>query len=591
MRLQRARGRVSVALTLAVVCGSLGGATPTFAGSALPGECPQIEPPSGATAGRTGGGWTVARGSTPQRFRYEVLGTIPDAIAPDRDLIVIEIRDAHGSDFIAKAGGAWAGMSGSPIYLDGKLLGALAYGFAAASNIAGVTPAADMLKLVGSGAPAAVLHGADRVNVPTEMRTLLADRTGASPAQVSTLERLPVPVAVSGLNAAGRQRLQEALDDRGMSAFVVPSASVAASGALTVAARPQAGGNFAGVISYGDLTVGGIGTTTYVCGDDALAFGHPMLWSGRTAYGANDANALAVVSDPVFGSYKLATIGELFGTVEEDRLAAIRADLTSAPKTRPVTSRVVNRDTGDARNGSTLVTLNDWVPDVTAFHLLVNTDSVFDRLGGGSSRLKWTVTGRRANGSPWELSYANRYASQFDIAFESIFQLYEQLAVIANNPFEKVTFTGVDISASFEEALKQLAIERVEISVNGGPYRKRRMLSVSPGDQLDVRIWLRQYRGDLVRRKMSLMVPFDAMPGFGSLMIHGATGEFGSDPTGNASSFPELLDNLAAAPTNNTLSVVLATFGFDGNVSEVRSTRDLASVVSGFVEIPVDIAP
>ena len=85
-------------------------------------------------------------------------------------------------------------------------------------------------------------------------------------------------------------------------------------------------------MSYGDITIGGIGTTSLVCDGQAIAFGHPFSWSGRTELGANQGDTLQIVRDPLFGSFKLANITEPVGTVDQDRLAGIRAILDTIPR-------------------------------------------------------------------------------------------------------------------------------------------------------------------------------------------------------------------------------------------------------------------
>jgi hypothetical protein len=588
MKLDAAR-RGAVAIIFTLVATSFTGVQPTSAEPALPGECPAVKPLSQVAAGQKGDGWTVESGKQRERFRFEVLGIIADGIGAGRDLIVVEVSDTPGNDMMARAGGIWAGMSGSPVYLDGKLLGAVAYGFTwGPSMIGGVTPAGDMLKVLSSTTAGASAAGAETVTVPRSMRAQLAERADVSTAQVSTFQRLPVPVTVSGISNRASKRVQQALDRHGVSGFVVPSSSAARAAGATITERPKPGGNFAGVISYGNVSFAGIGTTTYVCGDRALAFGHPFTWVGRSAYGANNASALAVVKDPAFGSFKLATIGGLFGTLDQDRLAAIAAGLSSAPKRRAVTSKVTNVDSGAVRNGRTDVTMNEWVPDIAAFHLLANADSVFDRIGSGSSRVKWTVNGKRKNGDPWQLVYSNRYASQRDITFESIFQLYDQLALIQGNRFEAVTFTGIDIRASVDDTYKEYSIERIKVSKNGGAFRERSRIRVKAGDVLRLRVWLRQYRSDLVRVELSLTVPAKARTGGGSLVVLGGQDQYGEFSDGSSpKNFPQLLNQLASTPKNNALSANLMLFGFDGSQSQASKALNLNSVVRGSYEIEV----
>ncbi len=518
-----------------------------------------------------------------------MLGIIPGGIAPGRDMIVVEVSDADGNDMLARAGGIWAGMSGSPVYIGNKLLGAIAYGLTAGpSMVGGVTPAADMADVLSYGASTAALTGRARVAVPNSMQAALAARAGASAADASYLERLPIPFAVSGLDSRGRNELKTDLAKRGISAIVVPTATAPRSAGIAISSRPAPGGNFAGVVSYGDVTVGGLGTTTYVCGNKALAFGHPLSFGGAVAFGANNANAIAVVADSAGSPFKLGNITGLFGKLDQDRLTAIRAKLNSTPTLRPITSHITNADTGVSRNGRTDVTMSEWVPSVAPLHLLSNADVVFDQRGGGSSVVSWSITGKRANGNSFHLDYANRYASQSDLAFESSFQLADQLAILEGNPFEAIRFSSVDINATLDDTFTEYDIESVKISKNGGAFRDRSNISVSPGDNLRARVGLRKFRGNLVTVELQVAVPNNAEPGsFGSLLISGGGDLFGEDPSAN--SFSQLLTALRNTPRNDDLIAEIVLGSFDGPSSSTSTAHGMDAVVHGFDEIGLSV--
>lgn len=606
MRATVGRRTRSVALTTMLVLGGglLPGAasatpgttepTAGMGGGVAPGACADIRPVAQVREGMTGRGWTVVQGRDPSPFRVEILGLLEDAIAPGRDLIIVEVSDVAGRDFIGRAGGIWAGMSGSPVYLDGELVGAIAYGFSfGPSRIGGVTPAEDMARVLQYGEPAAAqVEGADSIRVPASMRSQLAARAGVSEQEVDSFERLQMPIAVSGIPTRARDEFQQGLERAGIRGLMTPGATAASPTGTSGFRMPVPGGNFAGVISYGDLTAGGIGTTTYVCGGKALAFGHPFTFRGQVGFGANDAYAIAIIDDPTLTPYKLAQIRGPFGLLDQDRLSAVRARLGVAPSLIPVESRVTHLDSGRSRDGRTDVTMDAFVPDIAAFHLLYNIDTVVDRLGGGSSWVQWTVNGRRANGDPWQLRRSNVYASEFDISFESVFEIYQQLSRIERNRFEKITFEDVSLKAKVRTAFRQYSIEEVLISKNGGPYLEREQLRVQPGDELRMRVVLRQYRGGLSQANLSLTVPNDAS-GEGFLEVIGGTGRRGFEGEGATASggsgpdsFAALLRRLENAPRNNDLRAQLSFFGqdFDPKPAATDSER-LDRVVQGYFQI------
>ena len=151
-----------------VVAGVTAGLIWTGVAVAAPGPCADVMPLPSVATGDVGEGWTVVSGTDPQSFDAEVLGVMPDLIAPGRDVIIVEISGPT----VAAGGGVWAGMSGSPVYIDhggGPVLaGALAYGFSfGATNIAGLTPAGEMVDRL-NGLPVAPKVPA-RVKLPRSM--------------------------------------------------------------------------------------------------------------------------------------------------------------------------------------------------------------------------------------------------------------------------------------------------------------------------------------------------------------------------------------------------------------------------------------
>ncbi|MGI3782789.1 MAG: SpoIVB peptidase S55 domain-containing protein, partial [Janthinobacterium lividum] len=162
----------------AVLAGSTVGPAAAAPTVAPPGECPATLTSAQAKTGLVGEGLTVVKGKTPEPFRVEVLGVQPDGIGAGRDLVLIKVSDLPGGHVVDQGAGIWAGMSGSPVYVGGKLLGAVSYGFTAApSPIGGLTPAADMADLLGLGGKKA------RVAAPA------ADVQAKTPVKLSTATR------------------------------------------------------------------------------------------------------------------------------------------------------------------------------------------------------------------------------------------------------------------------------------------------------------------------------------------------------------------------------------------------------------------
>ncbi len=441
--------------------------------AAIQGECPDIVDHDSISGGENAVGYTVSSGTTPQPFDVEVLGVLENAIAPGRDLIVV---DTSGPAIDA-AGGIWAGMSGSPVYLGDDLLGAVAYGFSfGPSSIGGLTPADEMDDILAYSSTPSSGRGTKPISVPGALGRSMAKRAGTASA---SLTRLMLPLSLSGVPLDRMAKINKAFK-KAKAPFFATSGGGSVSGAPeAVTGSLQPGGNLAVALSYGDVTAAAVGTTTYVCGDDALGFGHPFFFRGASALGANEATALTVVDDPIFGPYKLASVGAISGVMDQDRLAGVRIDTTRGPEVIPVTSSV-SADNGTSRDGETDPLSDDDVPFFGAIHLLVNIDSVFDQIGEGSSGVTFTVNGEREDGTPFTLTRSNVFASEWDIAYESIFELEEYLYLLRYNGFEEVTFDDVDIEADVDSEVRHYQVTNVYSAVGNRRVRREEASPCSP---------------------------------------------------------------------------------------------------------------
>lgn len=577
-------------------------------------ECPSAMPVSAALDGLVGRGLTVVHGTTPQPFRVKVLGVLANGIGAGRDLIIVEVSDLAGHHVVDQGGGIWAGMSGSPVYLGGKLLGAISYGFTSApSRIGGVTPAVDMMKLLSRSGTAttpladAPTAGRNSIPLPGSLRRqVAATATVATPH--ASMKRLPIPLSVSGVGPTRLARLQADADEAGMAVVAYAGSSRSAPSRKTAIRRPTAGGNFATALSYGDVTVGGVGTTTAVCGHRALAFGHPFNFAGATTYGANDANALAIVRDNTFGSFKMANITAPFGALDQDRLSGIRAHLGAVPLTTPLTTTVRDLDDRHTRTGRTRVTDASWLPGLAPYAVLANFDSTFDEVGDGSATSTWTIAGTRAGAKAFSVTRTNRYAARDDIAVQPAFDLAYAVDAVVNNEFERVKIKKVTFDSSVTTRFRTSRITKVAVSVNGGRYRSAATLKVKPGALLKVRVTLQGYQSATTHRvTVKIKVPKKSSGTFGVLEVTGgadtsqSAGKAGDTSscllavdgcdTQQAQSFTGVLKDLVSAARNDDLSVSLDLESESSNkVLTASGSRRFASVVTGTRGIEVTVA-
>jgi hypothetical protein len=555
-----------------------------------------------AGAGLAATGWTVSRGIDPQPFDVTVLGVLANGIAPGMDMIIVEARSLPAP---AGVTGIWAGMSGSPVYEGGapggRLIGAVAYGLAAGpSMIGGLTAAEDMYRLreLPATAPTSTIPLS-----PTLQQEVAATGAASASEAAAGLQRLPLPLSVSGLRAGRLPAFASVLGGR-----FAPYSGGTASAAAGNPEEIIPGSNFAAALSYGDVTAAGVGTTTALCGDHAIAFGHPMMFQGPTALSTHTASAITIQDDPTFVPFKIANVGGPVGRLDQDRLAGIRAliGVDAAPAPIQVLSNVTEAGGNERRGTMTSVNRTADVPGIAFGHLLGNIDRVLDRIGEGSSSVGWTVTGT-AGGERFSLSRSNRFADAADVSLASSVELLDQLGALARNEFTAVTFDGLGIDAALE-AFRRYRITGIERHTGAAWVRVDPAVPVpaSPGATIRLRVLLAAHRSDapIAPVELSFTIPHDAGGSEGALDVRGGSAslEEGGLPGGpgpieapgaavKPASFKELLTSLQDAPRGDDVVAELRLFGASPAalppVASVR--RRVAEVVTGRIGIVVRV--
>jgi hypothetical protein len=442
----RARLVVSAAVTAGLcLTGTAALATPSQAAT---GTCDTAYPVSDLTQDQVVHGLTVTQGTTPGSFDGSVIGVLTDGIEPGVDLIMAQLSSTE-----IDADGIWAGMSGSPVYAEnGDLIGAVSYTLSfGPTQVAGITPWEDMQQYAGQPAPVTV-------KVPASAAKQIAQATGVTATQASQgFHELRAPALVSGLP----QRVLDRATGR-------PYLTKGASAAGRAAAAPTvddmvAGGNLVATLSTGDIIQGGLGTITSVCNDRVVGFGHPMDFVGKTTYGLAGADTLYIQPDPVFGAYKLANIGDVLGTIDQDRMTGISGMLGVTPPDMSISSTVNYTPDGGvtrSRTGESHVQLPLAAAGTAFYELLANHQTVLDAYQPGSEDQSWTVTGTDENDVPFTLTGSNLYTDSYDIAFGSVWDLPDLLWLLSH--IDGVTVTSVDVTSDVTDNTDVLKVHGMQ---------------------------------------------------------------------------------------------------------------------------------
>ena len=356
--------------------------------------------------GQVGEGVTRMDGGERVAFKAHILGVLDGVVGPKRQVILARLEGAGLENT-----GVIAGMSGSPVYIDGRLVGAVAYsmGQFPKAPIAGITPIAEMSDATGAGATSTPRTVAalplDTPLTPAALRdAFLASLPGRAGVAVSatTLSGL-------GLDASATPMLRPIATPLSMSGFATPMgtwladtfsaagfvpASVGGGAADATAAAdttPLQPGDAVGVsLARGDLSLGATGTVTSVEGTRVLAFGHPFFNLGPAQMPMTRAHVVAVIPS-LLNSIKLAQLGEVMGVMDQDRATAIAGTLGVQPRTIPVTV-ALQANGGPARNFAFEVAEDQLFSPLIVFASVANVLQSYQReVGVSTIRLKGTA--------------------------------------------------------------------------------------------------------------------------------------------------------------------------------------------------------
>ncbi len=470
-------------------------------------------PTADVRPGMRGTGRTVVRGTTVESFDVEILSVIPGAGAAG-DLILVR---ASGP-LMQKTGGIAAGMSGSPVFVKGRLVGAIGFGWPFADHSLGlVTPIENMMRaLPGSRAER---PGIERRALPAPVhiagRRIDEIAMTSSPAVARSLERaapgvlpmLPVaiPLLVSGLGPRAAQLLGSELGPLG----VTPVAGAA--GGPTDARPDLIPGSAVGVqLIRGDVNVLSIGTLTYRQGDTVLAFGHPFLNRGRSGYLLTTAVIHEVVRSASF-PFKIGSAGAPVGVISEDRRAAVGGRLGVLPPMVGIRTSVTDGDHGRTVTIGTRIVRDPQIgPLLALISALEAVDRALDRVGEGTARVRMTLRGRGLDGG---LIRENVFYHPRDIGSAAMLELPEGLRLLFSNEFVRTTPVDVTIEVDVRQSRQTAAVIEAEVD------RTR----VRRGETVGVRVTLRPYQGTPSTRTVEVGVP-DGFPTGGATLLVRAGG-------------------------------------------------------------------
>lgn len=486
------------------------------AGDARPRASVPILPVSQVRAGMKGHGLTVFSGTRIESFPITVLGVVKNYIG-ESDLILIRVDGGYPAKHEV---GIVAGMSGSPIYIGGRLVGAVAYGWAFSKEpIGGVTPIESMLReLPGLPSDAATPLQPPPVSearpLPVPIRTAaglltrvqVARRRDAGAARhPGALVLTPVPslFQVSGFSERAFTALAGAL--RGLD--IEPVRTIASAPPVRTPVPAMAPGSAVGVeLLTGDLEIAGTGTLTYIDGRRFLAFGHPLAQLGEVNLPLTAAYVQGVL--PSYQApFKFASQIGPIGALTTDRLWAVGGTFGPSAPMIPVTLRVSEPSQGHGRTYRLRAIQHRYLTSaVVAQAMMAGVNSTVPAGAEITARVHFRVKPRGR--APIEF---DQILSGTGIDAAISLQLADVLSQLTNNEYAPLALDGVEVDARLTPGRHTAAIERIYTTRNA--YRR--------GERIDLHVVLRPYGGASFEQVVTVPVPPDMDKGQIALGVSG----------------------------------------------------------------------
>jgi hypothetical protein len=474
--------------------------------------------------GMLGVGRTVFQGAELQEFKVHILGVLRNVQGPRRDLILARLEGAG----LAESGVA-QGMSGSPVYIDGRLVGAVSYSIGAFAKdaIAGITPIAEMKDATAS--PRRSASARARLELPIT-RDGLAAALRATQARLAPFASRPADVQAIGLPAAVGAQLGAMLRPIStplvMSGFepetvdllsgpfrdagFTPMVSGGIDAHLPAPTGPLREGDAIGVaLISGDLEMGATGTVTHIDGDRVYAFGHPFYNLGPAEFPMTRAYVHAMLPS-LMTSFKISSMGETIGTLEQDRATAIAGTLGKAPRLIPMTVKL-RRDDGNggaAPRTFTYQLVNDQLfTPLLAYVAMFNTLGAYERQFGAAT---FTIKSRARIQNHGSLEVEDVFTGDNPVLGAAT-AIAGPITMLLSNDIEPITVEALEVDISSAETPRSASIERVWLD----EVRPR------AGRTLPLKVLTRSYRGEEKISTVPIEIPANASGALSILVTDG----------------------------------------------------------------------
>jgi hypothetical protein len=452
--------------------------------------------------------WTVFQGTEPEPVPVEIVGVMKNALGPRQDIILGKMGGKAERTNVA------GGMSGSPVYVDGKLLGSVAFRISVFSPdaICGITPIDLMLEIneFDSSKPdnARTPNGAkalaEGIAIPNNLLALAGVSSGGSglPQQMPMLVPIEAPLVLSGFTESALREFGPLFQQMGINAVQGGAAATMTSSKPVVgwqhALNP--GETIAGALVTGDMSVSGLGTVTYNDGKKVLGFGHPFFNLGPVDIPMAEGEVLMTLASS-YQPNKLANATDVVGALRQDRHNGIQGVLGEQAPMIPVTVRVRSLDDKEAVTRQKDLHFDVFVHQKwTPYLMMLTLYNSLSELNEFADETTYRLNAKVEMGGPRSIDISNMQTSG---------------EVPMPAPLMLASWFGDKFNRLYLNNVKTPDVKSVNVTVDLLPERRVAAIEyawvanpeVQPGDVAPVKVFLRPYRGQPIVRDVTVQIP------------------------------------------------------------------------------------
>jgi len=468
--------------------------------------------------GMRGTARTVFRGSEPEDFTVEILGVVPGGIGPKQDMIVGKISGG-GADRTA----VFAGMSGSPVYVNGKLVGAISYSFPFSKEaICGITPIEQMIDMFEQKQPARTVARQPRAISFAELAStdgllgfpksqasngVLAGVSSNSPLMAvagQSFQRIATPLTFTGLS----QETLNVFAPQLMQAGLLPVSAVGGAAPISPMKKADAstlvGGDSVSMqLTRGDYSLAAAGTVTLRDGEKVYAFGHPFLNLGSSDLPMSESHVVTVIPN-INNSFKLAVPDAMVGSMTQDRATGVFGKLGQAPAMIPVKLNIIT-----SRGGTEAVNFeiarDEFLTPLLLNIAIYNAVTAQERgLGDTTVDIKGSVKIKGQESVLIERKFAGAQAQPMAAA-----SVVAPVAALLKSRFDDLNIESITVDVASTDGTQLATLDRLSID----------RAEVRAGETIEVQAFARTNAGKIYIQRIPVTIPKETPVGTFKIMV------------------------------------------------------------------------